>query len=144
MPVVMHPATDEEPRSVGQAVWRGALLRCPHCGKGHMFRAYLKVADKCDVCGEELSHHRADDMPPYIAILIVGHLIIGVMLELELHGANIEPWMYLATAVPLALILPLLMLPSIKGAIVGLQWANRMHGFAKDSRHPDPALPSYP
>jgi uncharacterized protein (DUF983 family) len=140
MPVTIN---DSDPRSVGQAMWNGARLRCPHCGKGHLFRSYLKVADKCDVCGEELFHHRADDMPPYIAILIVGHLIIGLMLELELH-ASIEPWVYLVTMVPAALILPLIMLPSIKGAIVGLQWANRMHGFDPSQRHPDPALPSYP
>ncbi len=69
-------------------------LRCPHCGKGHLFRSYLKVADKCDVCGEELFHHRADDMPPYLSILIVGHLIVGVMLEMEFH-AEIAPWVYL-------------------------------------------------
>ena len=80
-------------------------LKCPHCGEGHLFRAYLKVADKCDVCGEELFHHKADDMPPYIAILIVGHLIIGLMLELELH-TEVAPWMYLATVLPAAIILP--------------------------------------
>lgn len=143
MPVTLHPATDTEPRSVGQAVWNGMRLRCPHCGKGHLFRAYLKVADKCDVCGEELFHHRADDMPPYIAILIVGHVIVGVMLEMELHG-SFEPWVYMATMVPAAVILPLVMLPSIKGAVVGLQWANRMYGFDKAAPHVDPGLPSYP
>jgi uncharacterized protein (DUF983 family) len=140
MPVTID---DPDKRNVGRAIWNGMKLRCPHCGKGHLFRSYLKVADKCEVCGEELFHHRADDMPPYIAILIVGHLIIGLMLELELH-ASIEPWVYLVTLVPAALILPLIMLPSIKGAIVGLQWANRMHGFDPAHRHPDPALPSYP
>lgn len=140
MPVTIN---DPDKRNVGEAIWHGMKLRCPHCGKGHLFRSYLKVADKCEVCGEELFHHRADDMPPYIAILIVGHLIVGLMLELELH-ASIEPWVYLVTMVPAALLLPLAMLPSIKGAIVGLQWANRMHGFDPSHRHPDPALPSYP
>lgn len=140
MPVTIN---DPDKRNVGEAIWNGIKLRCPHCGKGHLFRSYLKVADKCEVCGEELFHHRADDMPPYIAILIVGHLIVGLMLELELH-ASIEPWVYLVTMVPAALLLPLAMLPSIKGAIVGLQWANRMHGFDPSHRHPDPALPSYP
>ena len=111
--------------------------------KGHLFSSYLKVADQCDVCGEELFHHRADDMPPYIAIVIVGHIIVGLMLELELH-ATVAPWMYMVTMVPLAVILPLLMLPSIKGAIVGLQWANRMYGFDERSKRPNPALPSYP
>jgi uncharacterized protein (DUF983 family) len=143
MPVTLHAATDTEPRSVGRAVWNGMKLRCPHCGQGHLFRSYLKVADKCDVCGEELFHHRADDMPPYLAILIVGHLIVGLMLELEFH-AEIAPWVYLVTMVPAAIILPLVLLPSIKGAIVGLQWANRMHGFDPAHRRPDPALPSFP
>jgi len=51
---------------------------------------------------------------------------------------------YIATLSRLAVILPLVLLPSIKGAIVGLQWANRMQGFDPRSRHPDPALPTYP
>ncbi len=142
MPVALT-VTDRETRAVWPAVLNGMRLRCPKCGKGHMFRAYLKVADTCDVCGEELFHHRADDMPPYLSILIVGHVIVGLMLEMEFH-AEIAPWVYLATMVPAAIILPLALLPSIKGAIVGLQWANRMHGFDPANRHPDPALPGYP
>lgn len=115
-------------RSVGQAMWRGALCRCPHCGKGKMFRAYLKVADECNVCGEELNHHRADDFPPYIAITIVGHIIIFLMLHLDMEY-HVQPITYVYTMIPLAIVLPLAMLPSIKGAIVGLQWANRMYDF---------------
>ena len=117
-----------EPRGVWQAVWNGIKCRCPNCGKGRLFRAYLKVVDTCSNCGEELKWHKADDMPPYIAIIIVGHVIIGLMMELE-SVAPQAPWVYLATMVPLALIMPLAMLPSIKGAVVGLQWANYMHGF---------------
>ena len=132
-----------EKRSMGKAVMNGVKLRCPHCGKGRLFSSYLKVADHCDVCSEELFHHRADDFPPYIAIFITGHLIIGLMLEMEFH-LQIEPWMYAVTLVPLALIIPLLTLPSIKGAVVGMQWAARMHGFDPSNRHPDPALPTYP
>lgn len=115
-------------RSLHQAMWRGAMCRCPHCGQGKMFRAYLKTADQCDVCGEELSHHRADDFPPYIAITIVGHIIIFLMLHLDMTY-HVQPITYVVTMIPLAIVLPLAMLPSIKGAIVGLQWANRMYGF---------------
>ena len=77
-------------------------------------------------------------MPPYISIIIVGHVIIGLMMELEATMPQ-APWVYLATMVPLALLMPLAMLPSIKGGVVGLQWANRMHGF--DPSHRDPAAP---
>ena len=117
-----------EQRSVGQAMWRGTLCKCPHCGQGKMFRAYLKVADNCDVCGEQLDLHRADDFPPYIAIMIVGHLLVAIMLHMDMVY-HVNPLTYLYTMIPLAVILPLAMLPSIKGAIVGLQWANGMYGF---------------
>lgn len=120
-------------RNVGQAMWRGTLCRCPHCGQGKMFRAYLKTVDHCEACGEELSHHRADDFPPYIAITIVGHIIIFLMLHLDMTY-HVQPLTYVVTMVPLAIVLPLALLPSIKGAIVGLQWANRMYGFGTGQR----------
>ncbi|MDB5505771.1 MAG: hypothetical protein JWR75_409 [Devosia sp.] len=125
-------------RNVLDAMWRGALCRCPNCGKGKLFRSYLKVNDTCAECGEELSHHRADDLPPYIAIMIVGHVLVGLMLHMEMSW-HVNPTVYLFTLVPLAVILPLLMLPSIKGAVVGMQWANLMHGFDRGYR--DPATP---
>ena len=117
-----------EKRSVGQAMWRGALCKCPHCGQGKMFRAYLKVADHCDACGEQLNLHRADDLPPYLAIMIVGHLLVAVMLHMDM-AYRVNPLTYMYTMIPLAVILPLAILPSIKGAVVGLQWANGMYGF---------------
>lgn len=139
MPVTV--ASERETRSLSQAVMNGMMLRCPRCGKGHLFRAYLKVADSCDVCGQEFHHHKADDLPPYIAIVIVGHLIVGLLLELQ--HFEISPMTYVLTLIPASIVLPLLMLPSIKGAVVGMQWANRMHGFATDSLR-DPAAPKYP
>ena len=62
-------------RDPWRAMRRGFVGRCPNCDRGHIFRAYLKVRDRCEVCGEELSHHRADDAPPYVTILIVAHVI---------------------------------------------------------------------
>ncbi len=140
MPVAM--TTDTPKRSLGTAVWNGMKLRCPHCGEGHLFRAYLKVSDTCEVCGEELHYHRADDFPPYLSIIIVGHLIVGLMLHLEMAYTDVAPWVYMVTMLPAAVILPLILLPSIKGAVVGLQWANKMYGFDPRSRDEDPALAS--
>ena len=103
MSVEVHAV--REPRVVWQAVWNGLKCRCPKCGKGKLFRAYLKVSDTCANCGEELFWHKADDMPPYISIIIVGHVIIGLMMELEATMPQ-APWVYLATMVPLALLMP--------------------------------------
>jgi uncharacterized protein (DUF983 family) len=96
---------------------------------GRMFRAYLKVVDKCSVCGEDLSHQRADDAPAYVTMLIVGHFMVAGILAAD------EVWPN-APIFPLALAWSLLtglcslaLLPRVKGALVGYQWAMRMHGF---------------
>lgn len=123
-----EPQTIRTQRPLWKAIGNGALCRCPHCGKGKLFSSYLKVADHCDVCGEEFRHHRADDFPPYIAIFIVGHVLVGWMLHAEMEGP-VDPMLYVWTMIPLAIILPLVMLPSIKGMVVALQWATYMHEF---------------
>lgn len=116
------------PRQISAALLRGATLKCPACGMGAMFRRYLKVADHCPQCGEALHHQRADDAPPYFTIAIVGHIVVGLMLMVEM--AYRPPlWLHGALWVPLTLILALLLLPSVKGTIVALQWALYMHGF---------------
>ena len=103
-----------------------------------MFRSFLKVADACPSCGEALHHHRADDAPPYFTIIIVGHVVVGGILILE---KLVQPasWVHMVLWLPLTVILSLLLLPPIKGALVGLQWALRMHGFGAADQ--DPALP---
>lgn len=126
MPLDLETGRDQRP--LWKALGNGALCRCPHCGKGKLFSSYLKIADHCDVCGEEFRHHRADDFPPYIAIFIVGHLLVGWMLHAEMEGP-VDPMFYVWTMIPLAVILPLIMLPSIKGMVVALQWAMYMHDF---------------
>ena len=132
MPVMVN-TSDHAKRELWPAMKKGIMCRCPHCGKGRLFRKFLKVVDTCPHCGEELYHHRADDAPPYITMVIVGHLLIGLMVEIEALWEP-DPWVYLVTMAPLAVLLPLAMLSSVKGAVVGIQWANYMHGFDPDFR----------
>jgi uncharacterized protein (DUF983 family) len=115
-------------RPVFGSLLRGAMLKCPACGTGSMFRRYLKVADHCAHCGEALHHQRADDAPPYFTIVIVGHIVVSLVLAVEM--AYRPPlWLHAALWLPLTVILTLLLLPAVKGALVGLQWALLMHGF---------------
>jgi uncharacterized protein (DUF983 family) len=118
-------------------IWRGLRGRCPRCGKGRLFRAFLKVADHCDVCGEELYHQRADDFPAYLVIVIVGHVVGPMILFVEV--AYMPPlWVHMALWPPLILGLSLGLLQPIKGAVVALQWHLGMHGFeeARKAEHP--------
>jgi len=128
-----HPTTpDSEAESDGRAL-RPALLRgwrrrCPQCGAGPMLKGYLKVRDRCPVCAEALHHHRADDGPAYLTILIVGHVMAPLLLFVFTTWRP-EP-MILATGFSVGCVaLSLYLLPRLKGAMVALQWARRMHGF---------------
>jgi uncharacterized protein (DUF983 family) len=131
---------DEAPaqpkRNVWRAIRRGFAGRCPCCGKGAMFRAYLKVNDRCAVCGTELFHQRADDAPPYVTILVVGHIIGALMLSVEWLAPDL-PILYQVLIWPtLTLALCLGLLPAFKGALIGTQWALRMHGFETAAEAP--------
>jgi uncharacterized protein (DUF983 family) len=131
-------------RPVLGSLLRGAMLKCPACGIGSMFRRYLKIADTCPRCGEDLHHHRADDAPAYFTIVIVGHVVVSLVLAVEM-AYRPAIWVHMALWLPLTVILTLVLLPSIKGALVGLQWALLMHGFdpnAKEDVVPFDADPS--
>ncbi len=119
----------EKGRPVWRAVRRGMLCRCPRCGKGKIFCSYLKVRDHCPVCKEELFHHRADDMPTYIALVIVGHVILALVLVQQEWFPDISEWLQMVAWPLLAAALCLGLLQPVKGAIIGVQWALRMHGF---------------
>lgn len=120
--------------SWAEAVRRGFLNRCPACGRGRLFRAFLKVADACPACGTELHHHRADDLPPYLVILVVAHLVGWGILTAETRFDDTPLWLHLALWPALTLALCLALLQPMKGAVVGLQYALGMHGFAAARR----------
>src|ERR1700674_5336117 len=125
----------KEKRDVWQAIKRGFRGRCPRCGEGKLFRAFLKVADKCSVCEQDFTPHRADDLPAYLVIVIVGHIVVPLALWIETDYSPPIP-LQLAIYLPLTLVASLLLLQPVKGAVVGVQWALRMHGF--DEQNPEP------
>jgi uncharacterized protein (DUF983 family) len=127
-----------EKRDVWTAIKRGFRGRCPRCGEGKLFRAFLKVDDHCPVCGLDYTPHRADDLPAYLVIVIVGHIVVPTALWIETDYSP-PVWLQLAIYLPLTLVLSLALLQPVKGAVVGMQWALRMHGF--DENAPDDIAP---
>jgi len=134
--VADRPA-DTEDRPLGPALRRGWRCRCPQCGAGPMLYSYLKVRDNCPVCGEALYHQRADDGPAYLTILIVGH-ILAPLIYFVFVEYRPEPLVLASVFVTLTVALALYLLPRIKGMLVALQWAKRMHGFGQT-----PVLPNH-
>ncbi len=127
------PLTIEKRRPVGLAIRRGIGGRCPACGEGRLYRAYLKPVDSCRACGEPLHHQRADDAPAYFTILIVGHFIVAGVLASEFVAPDSPVWVPALVWSAGALAVSLWLLPRVKGALIGMQWANRMHGFGSES-----------
>jgi uncharacterized protein (DUF983 family) len=131
-PAKATPTEVETTRATRPALLRGWRRRCPNCGQGPILKGYLKLRESCPVCGQDLTHARADDGPAYLTILIVGHLMAPA-----LHFAFVklrpDP-LILATSFSIGCVaLSLYLLPRLKGAIVGLQWAKRMYGFGEAS-----------
>jgi uncharacterized protein (DUF983 family) len=130
-PVPAGPLDAEpEDRPLGPALRRGWRCRCPSCGAGPMLRNYLKVRDNCPVCGEALHHQRADDGPAYLTILIVGHILAPAIFVVYSHYRP-EPLVLASIFITFTVGLSLFLLPRLKGMMIALQWAKRMHGFGQ-------------
>ncbi|GIT85950.1 zinc-finger protein [Roseobacter sp. OBYS 0001] len=121
-------AAPEQERDTKRSMLRGWRRKCPHCGSGPLMKSYLKVNDVCSVCREELYHHRADDGPAYLTILFVGHLM-APLLHVAFVTWRPEPLTLFTIFAVGCVALSLYLLPRLKGAIVGYQWARGMGGF---------------
>ncbi len=117
--------------TVATSVTRGLRRTCTHCGAKHIFKDYLKVADNCNECAAPVGEIRADDLPPYLTIFLVGHIVVPLLLLVE---AMYHPplWLQMAVWPSVTLILTLLFLPFIKGAAIGLMWHLKIKG---DEQH---------
>ncbi|WP_156678952.1 DUF983 domain-containing protein [Sphingomonas profundi] len=120
------PAIDD--RAVAPAVMRGLGGRCPACGQARLFGRFLKPAATCPGCGQDWSHQCADDFPAYLVIIVLGHLLLPIVIEVNhlfapAMGVQMLLWPLLAATLALLLIQP------AKGAVIAFQWARRMHGF---------------
>jgi len=117
--------------SKGRSIMAGLRRRCPSCTQGKIFAGYLKLEKQCPHCAAPIGDIRADDFPPYLTILIVGHLIVPLLIltEVTYH----PPMLYQMLFWPaMALILSLSLLPVLKGAVVGFMWSLGMKG---DEQH---------
>lgn len=129
--VTPETASAEGDRPLWPALRRGYARRCPNCGSGPLLKGYLKLRQTCTVCQEDLSPARADDGPAYLTILIVGHLM-APLLHIAFTTFRPEPLVLFTIFAIGCITLSLYLLPRLKGAIVGFQWARMMHGFGSD------------
>ena len=118
---------EKAPPRLSLAALRGMLGRCPSCGEGKLLQGYLKVVPHCPSCGEAYGHLRADDMPPWLTVFIVAHIVIPPMLYLEqVYQPNV--WLQSIGWSVASLALTLAILPRCKGVVLALMWSLKSEG----------------
>ncbi len=113
--------------SFPKAALRGFTGRCPNCGQGKLFRAFLKPVDACASCQERFGHIRADDGPAWLTILIVGHLVVPILFMVEQRTAWPQ-WAAMIFWPVIVVALTLILLPRSKGAFIGAIWQTKGPG----------------
>ena len=125
------PPSYDLPHSFLAAILRGFLGKCPRCGEGRLFRAWLKPKDHCPCCALDLREQRSDDFPAYVPIFITGHVLAPILIMLVLDfELSILALTIIVFAMAIAMLMALIQ-PS-KGAVIALQWWNGMHGFKRE------------
>jgi uncharacterized protein (DUF983 family) len=121
------------PTKLSGALWRGIKGQCPRCGQTRLFSKYLKPIAQCSACEQDWTLHQADDFPPYISIILTGHLIAPLLIAIG-GSAALTMGVKIALAMALAGALMLALLQPAKGAVIALQWWMGMHGFRPAGR----------
>jgi len=120
-PIPASETGGEKFRWIVQSGWRGL---CPKCGKGHMFKSWLKLSDHCEVCGLDYRFAAPDDGPAFFALCIVAFPLIFFVVWLQV--AFTPPfWVHLLTSFPLLILGTVLPLRPLKGWLVASQYVNK-------------------
>jgi len=97
---------------------RGWRRTCPRCGQAKLFDGYLRLVQQCAACALPLGDIRADDFPPYLTMVAVGHLVVPGILVLERFSAP-SAEVHMALWIPASIALVGILLPKFKGMVVG-------------------------
>jgi uncharacterized protein (DUF983 family) len=117
--------------SEDKAIWppvepiaAGLKGRCPRCGEGRLFAGFLRVDERCANCRLDYSFADAGDGPAVFVILIIGFIVVGLALWMEV-SLNPPLWVHFLLWIPLTLILSLASLRLIKGVLLTLQYSRQ-------------------
>lgn len=102
----------------------GLAGQCPRCGQGTLFSGLLTVTRACSSCKLDYGFADAGDGPAVFVILIIGFIVVGLALWLEVTR---DPplWVHFLLWVPLIIVLSLVALRLIKGLLIVFQYRNK-------------------
>ncbi len=94
---------------------------CPRCGKGRLFDGLLRFAPRCTVCGLDLAAFNVGDGAASFLILIVGAIVTGLAMWLELSRSP-PWWVHVVLWVPLTLVLSVALMRVSKALLLALEY----------------------
>jgi uncharacterized protein (DUF983 family) len=106
---------------------------CPRCGQGRLFKGFLDLQPRCQVCGLDFSFADSGDGPAVFIMMIVGFIVVGLALFVEFTFAP-PFWVHALLWIPLILILALGMLRPLKGFMIAQQYRHRAEPGRIDER----------
>ncbi len=106
----------------------GLHCRCPRCGRGRLFKGYLDVVPRCEVCGLDLGMHDSGDGPAVFLIFILGALVVPLAIALEVM-ASPPMWVHIVIWPVVILGLALGMLRPAKALLVAIHYKNLRHEY---------------
>ena len=102
----------------------GFVCRCPNCGKGPLFEGFLKVIERCTICGFDFTRLNTGDGAAVFIMQIAGGLVVFTALFIQI-AYDPPIWAMLAVALPLVVGLSLGLMRPGKGVMIALQMRNR-------------------
>ncbi|MBO6899888.1 MAG: DUF983 domain-containing protein [Rhizobiaceae bacterium] len=102
----------------------GLSGRCPRCGEGRLFSGFLTVGNRCGVCDLDYGFADAGDGPAVFVILIIGFIVVGLALWMEI-SFNPPLIVHFLIWIPLAVVMCLTALRLMKGVLITLQYRNK-------------------
>ena len=109
---------------------------CPRCGARSLFGGWTRFADRCRVCGLDLTKFNVGDGPAAFLTLILGTIVTALAITLEL---TVHPpfWLHILLWVPITIGAVVLSLRLAKGMLIASEYRNRAREGRIESGPPE-------
>ncbi|HEX5182803.1 MAG TPA: DUF983 domain-containing protein [Allosphingosinicella sp.] len=97
---------------------------CPRCGAKTLFRSLTGFAPKCRACGLDFGAFNVGDGPAALLILVVGALIVGLAVTVDLKFSP-PWWVHVLLWLPLTTAMVIVSLRIAKALLLALEYRHR-------------------